>query len=251
MIRSRSVLILSGLVAVALLATIAHPAALAAPYHEQTPSYAVAHESTDAFDETVEEGEFDVDDPTPVSDLSPVTQRAFEEATDQPADPGSEYRGAGWRSHPGVTICNEDLHVCDEYEELPEFPNDGYADGSHSAYGVVEADGELYLVETTSGPYLSLPFATIFKSITFVPYALFLVFSATSRSRFRPEETTLLAGYGLAIVAFAFAYPYLVMFEYLPLAESVFVAIGCTWLLTIAGLEVHVRRYKKGDRVGA
>ena len=67
-------------VAVLLVACILYSGALAAPYNTNGPSYVIAHESTEAFENYVEDSEeLQEISAVPVADLSLETQRAFDE----------------------------------------------------------------------------------------------------------------------------------------------------------------------------
>lgn len=199
------------LVAVLLLGSVLQPAALATPYSESNRSYAIAHESTEAFTTTVEGTEgLDASDPTPVSALSPETRSVFEQAGARP--PSDD----GWQRLGSVLVCDESLLVCDEYEAEPDVPADAkeeYGEGVTS-YSVVEHEDELYLLRAGGGLGFDFsgPFESLLKLVVFGPYVAFLALAARYRGSSRPRQTLAFAGFGGVLVAIAFSYPYVLMF---------------------------------------
>lgn len=220
---------------------IVYPVPFISPYDEIGETrYAVAHESTEAFDEV---SNIDVESPTPVSNLSPATQQVFREAIEQPRDTGSSTRAAGWQPHRDGKVCRPNLLVCDEVPEPPEFPNHGsggYGFGIHGYIGVVEYEDEVYLVEVNydaRGPnsYLHTVVDFILKSLAFGLYALFLGLVVISKD-FQQKHELAFAKIGFALVAVAFSFPYIQMFvgefQYL---QAFFIITGVSWAVAIGG----------------
>lgn len=191
-----------------LIVAICYPGALTKPYSGgEVKTYAVAHESSAAFDETVAaEGLETSGDTMSVDDLSADERRAFSRATEQPPreDPGGT---DGWRSLGVPTVCDPALVFCDEYAAMPN-PSD-------STYTLVEdADSTLYLVRvdslmgpTWSGIDLIVEFGI--KLVVLGPYALFLLYQTWPTTTARP--TRLSVGYGATLCGGVLAYPYLLM----------------------------------------
>ena len=220
---------------------IVYPVPFMSPYNGVGETrYAVAHESTEAFDEA---SNIDVDDPTPVHDLSPASQQVFREAKEQYQDPGSETRAAGWQAHRDVNICRPHLLVCDEVPEPPEFPNHGsggYGFGMHGYIGVVEYEDERYLVEVNfdaTGPnsHLHTIVDFILKSISLGLYTLFLGLAVISKD-FQQKHELAFAKIGFGLVAVAFSLPYIQMFivELDPI-RTFFIITGVSWAAAIGG----------------
>lgn len=232
---------LSLFVLAVLVLCLVHPAAFAQPYDSTAVTYEIAHESTDAFEETVARDDVDPAEPIAVEALSPSTQRAFEEAKAQPQ------RQGGWQYLGSVSVCNEVLLVCDEYDDRPEFPENVDA---YETYGLVADDGEVYLTHTDSGDgslFGSGFGALLFKIVLLVPYAAFLgatVLCTISRTNaIRRNETLAFAGWGLVLAAVAFAYPHLHAFDFVPwpLRANRFV-IGMTWTIVLVGTGLYLYR---------
>ncbi|ELY94384.1 hypothetical protein C482_18787 [Natrialba chahannaoensis JCM 10990] len=131
------------------------------PYEPLEPEYAVAHESTDAFDDVLESQELETANARAVDSLSPSAQRVFEDATDRPPEVKSGV--SGWQSV-DVVVCQDAMLVCDEVSDPP------LVDGG--TYTVVEQDDELYVVEATQrfSPALG---ATASSYLTFALVAVF------------------------------------------------------------------------------
>ncbi|WP_241431518.1 hypothetical protein [Natrialba hulunbeirensis] len=132
------------------------------PYEPLAPEYAVAHESTDAFDDVLENQELETDNARHVDSLSPSAQRVFDDATDRPP----EERGgvSGWQEA-DVAVCQDAMLVCDAVSDPP------LVDGG--TYTVVEQDDELYVVETQQ----HFPPALGATAISYLTFALVTVFA--------------------------------------------------------------------------
>lgn len=204
--------------------------------------YAVAHESTEAYDE-VSKWPLDVDSPTPVSNLSPASQQVFIEAKEQPLDTGSETRAAGWQPHRDVKICRPNLLVCDGVPEPPAFPHHGsgaYGFGGYGTIGWVEYEDEAYLVrvnfdEWGPRPFFDALFDFILKTIILGPYTLFLGLTVRSQ-RFQQKYKFGFAGIGFALVAGVFSLPYIHMFMGGFLSRlSLLSLVGGPWVVMIGG----------------
>jgi len=115
MMKSQKASIISLLVVIILLGSIFYPMALTYPYSETSKSYAVVHESTETFNQTIVEANISISNPTPVRDLSPNAQRTFKQAKDQPED---EYN---WQRTKGIVVCSDALLVCDKPTEPRNF----------------------------------------------------------------------------------------------------------------------------------
>lgn len=189
-------------VAFALVGVIGYAGALTAPYTGAGERFAVAHESTGAY-ETAVDGETDLP-VVSLSDLSAGERRAYEAAKDRPIEPDT----SGERVLTSIQVCDDALVVCDSYREMPH-----PADADRSI--VEEPDGERYLVTVGTGGDViygsHLPvFVLIWKVAVFGPYALFLASrSLPSRSG---RATNAAIGYGAFMVATALLTPYVTMY---------------------------------------
>lgn len=221
------------LVVVLLIWGIFQPMALTDPYYESGPEYAIAHESTPAFERTIEAENISTDGPTPVSDLSPNARRAFDEAVDQP--PTHTRAETGWHYLGHVDVCKDELYYCDRYTESPEFP--GTAEGTTGGrYGLVEAEnGDVYLTDSDTGDRLALAGLVEFvvRFLSFGPYALALAVATAVHHRTHQRETVKFAGYGVGLVALAFAFPYLVMVTPMSVYYPTLGFLGLTWALLL------------------
>ncbi|AXR76239.1 hypothetical protein [Natrarchaeobaculum sulfurireducens] len=189
------------------------------PYHQpyEDPDlaveYAVAHESTEAFNQTLQETHLSEDNPTQVAGLSSETQRAFNEMKAQPVESDS-LSGSGWQ-YGDITVCVELMLACDEYTEQPDFPTTAKItlDTVHSAFfTVVEHDDELYVVKQI---HSLAPAMHIGPSIdAFVTAALFAAYGLFigGFTYFRGESHPLLSlgfiGYGMSFII----WPYLIVY---------------------------------------
>lgn len=211
-------------VALALVGVIVYSGALAVPYTGAGERFAVAHESTGAY-ETAVDGE-DSLPVTSLSDLSAAERRAYEAAKEQPIATGT----SGERVLSSVRVCNDALVFCDGYWTMPRPAS---ADRSI----VEEPDGERYLVqvgtEDSPGPNPNpLPFlVSVWKIVVFGPYALFLAYrSFPSRSG---RVTNAAVGYGALMVAVALLSPYASLFTGEPLLGWDFLLFGILTPLSI------------------
>lgn len=193
-----------------LIGAICYPGALTRPYSGgEVKTYAVAHESSAAFDETAAAEDLETSGRImSVDDLSADERRAFRRATEQPPreDPGGT---DGWRSLGVPTVCDPALVFCDEYSAVPN------PSGSDRTYTLVEDEEDtLYLVRvdslmgpTWSGIDLIVEFGI--KLFVLGPYALFLLYQTWPTTAAKP--TRLSVGYGATLCGGVLAYPYLLM----------------------------------------
>lgn len=183
------------------------------PYEEDPAAYAIAHESTEAYDETLEETSLDTDTPTDVDDLSPETRRAFDELRAQPATTH------GWQSAE-LTVCGGRMLLCDEYAERPDFePTDSIGiDSIATAYvALVENDGERYVVKEVreSKPFHIGPaIHALMTMAAFGIYGAFVYGFARTRGESHPLLSLAFSALGVVLIV----WPYLVM--HAPLDES-------------------------------
>ncbi|MDS0474549.1 hypothetical protein [Natrinema sp. 1APR25-10V2] len=190
---------------------VLYPGALATPYQAPSPSFTVAHESTEDFNDTVEDRDAAIESAVPVEELSEDQQRAFKTAKEQEPHPFSG------RQSFKLPVCKDILLMCDEYEEAPEEPSSSGGIGyQHHPYGIVEdTDGEVYLVRAGFGGEKAWDLSPVFeitsKLLSLGVFSIFLIYQYWGR--WKPEPTPTAVGYGIALVAFAFAFPYLVMFS--------------------------------------
>lgn len=136
MSKSPLVVAITLLITVSLLATAGSLGFLLTPYDPTAPTYSIAHESTDGFEDVLDGSAVERDDAVAVESVSADVQRVFEEAIEQP--PETRRGTAGWQTA-DVTVCQEGMVVCDAFEEPPT------TDGSR--YTVLEDDGELYVLD--------------------------------------------------------------------------------------------------------
>ncbi|ARS88688.1 hypothetical protein [Natrarchaeobaculum aegyptiacum] len=204
---SRLVTVFAAVVCLLLVGSLGLPAYVS-PYEGVTPTYGVAHESTETFDETVDRADLEADRATAVDSLSPETQRVFAEATEAEAD-------SGWQ-RVDIDVCIDELVVCDSYAERPDFPSHGFdsANSKSPSYGVVEDDGERYVTSTQNlgtmwdfGPF----FEFVAKLAGLLPFTLYLAYTTYRRHRDQPRRVLGVAAYGLVLVALGLAWPYLAM----------------------------------------
>lgn len=223
------------LVIVALLLSIVYPAAFTYAYSESATTYRIAHESTDAYAETLAREDLEPGTPVDITSLSAAEQRALAEAKTQPVETRAESHG--WQSLGSVPVCNERLVVCDEYEAPPRLPRN--VDGS-SLYGLVEDDGDVYLTYS-SFPGDAIHFGPLASLVTRVlvplPYVAFLCVVGLARRNVSRTEQLAFEGYGLFVAAIGVAGPYLYMSDLLPVPPYEHAAlIGATWLVMLVGL---------------
>lgn len=210
---------------------VLYPGALATPYQAPSPSFTVAHESTDEFNETVEDRDAARESAVPVEELSESQRRAFTTAKEQEPHPSS-----GQRSFK-IPVCKDILLTCDEYEEAPAEPSSSGSIGyQHHPYGIVEdTDGAVYLVRSGFGGEKAWDLSPIFeissKLLSLGVFSLFLIYQYWGR--WKPEPTPTAVGYGIGLVAFAFAFPYLMMVSSIAFLGLVLLPV-ITWGVIIA-----------------
>ncbi|RZV05261.1 hypothetical protein BDK88_4287 [Natrinema hispanicum] len=228
--KARTLLGISLLAALLLLGAIIYPGALIQPYSGESEYYSIAHESSEAFNETIEEENLSTSDALSVEDLSQSEQRAFTQAQEQtPTE--DDYGPNGWQSLGEPPVCDNTLLLCNEYEEMPAPSND--------VYTVVEdTNGELYLVRVSfdiPGPALDgfdMVIEFFVKLAILGPYAFFLIYRVWTVGP--PDPTLSSAGYGMALVVTVFAYPYLLMFTDISLPSWHLHALAAiTWAMIL------------------
>ena len=208
-----------GILLLAIVVAVLFPMSVLAsgPYHQpyEDPDlaveYAVAHESTEAFNQTLEET-LSRDDPTRMADLSTETQRAFNEMKAQPVESDSVL-GSGWQ-YGDITVCVERMLACDEYAERPDFQTTAEIglDSVDSAHlTVVEHDDELYVVkEIRSAPPMHIgPSIDAFVTAAlFAAYGLFIGGFTYYRGESHPLLSLGFIGYGMSFII----WPYLIVY---------------------------------------
>lgn len=194
------------------------------PYETRSPDYAIAHESTEAFDELLDGTNLDTDDPVEISDLSPETRRAFYELKAQPVE--SRYGGhSGWQ-HTDIDVCFRGMLVCDEYAERPDFrTTESYApaaDGPSISGSVVTHDGELYVaVEVLPTWDVSALLYTV-TIVPFAAYGLFIVGFAYHRGESNPLLSLGFTGYGVPLII----WPYVMIYSRIDTNPIGFIVAG-------------------------
>lgn len=231
--------VISLIIAILLLVAIFYSGALTQPYSGETDSYSVAHESSEAFNKTIEENDAAPSSRVSVDELSEGERRAFENAKEQPPRE-SEYDPDGWRSLGVLPVCDDALIVCDEYEEMAN-PSNNYRDDKQyhdDTYTLVEGSSEGdYLVkvgpEEKNGAVWHVESAVEFvtKLLILGPYALFLAYQGWRSSR---QPTRVSMGYGAGLTIIVFAYPYFLMFTDISLPSWHLPALaGITWAVIL------------------
>lgn len=168
--------------------------------------YAITHESTDAFDEVA--ADLETDEPTPAADLSPETQRAFDELVAE-TDTG-DGGGTGWTEHT-IAVCPDTYVVCNAYETPPDFPRHNELDGPTSnTYSLVESADERYIVERQYGGGIGFAGLFIFPIVFFslVGYGLYLGIIALRHRDTHPLSVLLVTGIGGVVLGL----PHLLLF---------------------------------------
>ena len=171
------------------------------PYEADPPEYAVAHESTEAFEEALETAEVDVESAVHVDDLSPQSRYVFEMALGAPTE--TRYGWNGWQPAE-VTVCQESMLVCDEFDRPPEFPTHGsWSSDSKTSqtYAVVERGGDLYVVETRHLHAVNLLIGIVdhLLLLSSVAFSVLLALGAYLHRESRAGAVLGLTGYGLVI----------------------------------------------------
>ncbi|WP_226480650.1 hypothetical protein [Natrinema amylolyticum] len=232
--KSRTFLAISFVVAVLLTGAIFYPGALTEPYSGDSESYSIAHESTEAFNETASQENSNTESVTSIEELSEIQQKAFREAKDQPQEEG-RYGPSGERDLE-IRVCDSTLIFCDEYNEVPNPSSDD------SRYTLVEdSNGETYIVQvgqpaggaTWDTDGLDMIFETVIKLLILGPYALFLIYRVWTVTP--PEPTDTMVGYGAVLFAAVVAYPYLLMLTEISLPSWHLPAFAViTWSVIVA-----------------
>ncbi|SDQ97131.1 hypothetical protein [Natronobacterium texcoconense] len=202
-----------------------------------TQRYAVAHESTVAFDSTVVQTDLEASDTTPITELSPSTQQAFADAK------ASGDARSGWAAVE-ITVCHELAVVCNGYDEAPAFPEDATGNADEwpaDTYGIVDDDGDRYVVETHRSGSLGFGFLVVYPLVlvSFTLYGLYLAVVALRYRNANPLKVLGSAGDGLIflvwpsiVAAVGVADP--LLFVVLPLTllpiAAIVVSIGITIL---------------------
>ena len=177
------------------------------PY-DGSERHAIAHESTEAFNETVEEYSIQTDNPTSVDDLSPTAQTLVENAIDgETRSSGTD----GWTSY-SATFCQERMPLCDEYEERPRDFTYGEGLSAQEQYDVIETDDGLYLLKTGSksiGTAAPWGGKIVFGFLAFLPAAGALFFATVGCRDSNPKSVVVLAAYGFLLTTIGIAEPFL------------------------------------------
>ena len=228
---SRTFLGISFILVVLLAGAIVYPGALAKPYSGGTNYYAIAHESSEAFNESIEYNSVDKDDRIAVSDFSEEQRRAFEEAKKE------ESSRSGWKSIGEPAVCNPSLLVCDKYEEFPHPANGESTDGGY--FVVEDSTGDQFIIKIgTAGADWNMDSIEthITKLVVLVPYAIFFAYRGV-RAGWGDHvsyPTTLSVGYGAGLVTVVFAYPYFLMFTRISLPSWHLPALAViTWAVIL------------------
>lgn len=223
----RAILLLSIVVAMLLPLSVLASGPYHQPYEDPAVAveYAIAHESTDAFEET----RLERSDSVPIRELSSETRRAFREMKDDPRDSRN-----GWREG-DITVCDGRMLACDEYSARPDFrtaTTDSVSDGHTSSFTVVLDDGERYVVRETQ-PYAPMHIAPVLHAVLtmvlFAAYGLVTSGFVRSRGESRPLLSVGFVGYGAALIA----WPYLVLYTRLdgspvrPAAAGLGLGLAC------------------------
>lgn len=230
---SRTFLGISFILVVLLAGAIVYPGALTKPYSGDSNYYAIAHESSEAFNESIEYDSVHKDDRIAVSDFSKEQRRAFEEAKKE------EPSRSGWQGIGKPPVCNPVLLSCDKYEKFPHPANDKYTDTGH--FVVEDSTGDQFIVkigqagaEWNLDPIVKL----ITKLLVLGPYSIFLSYHGIyANSRWAdhiPKPTLFSVGYGVGLITVVFAYPYLLMFTNIPLPSWHLPALAAiTWTVIL------------------
>ncbi|WP_254522302.1 hypothetical protein [Natrinema caseinilyticum] len=237
---------LSLVIVVLLTGAIFYPGALARPYSGDSENYAIAHESTVAYEETLADAPRTSVRNVTVDDFSEGQRRAFEGAKEQ--TPST----FGWQGIGDPPVCDPALLLCNEYETFPNPVTEGDAD--HTTAIVEDSTGEEYLVK------IGLPGAEwdVDGIITFVtkllilgPFAVFLgpfTFFRSYRTGTvsQPLPTRSALGDASALVVIVLGYPYLLMYTNisLPSWHLPLVAVT-TWAVILAETDRVETRLEK------
>lgn len=217
---SRLLLGVSLLVALLLVIGMFHPAVFGQPYEprSESPSYHIAHESTEDFAAEVTEGysgeltEY-TGDPTPLEAFDAEQQRLFETVYD--AQSTEVYDSPPERQEYTTTVCKDWMRACDASESIPTFPADAsYSTGSksHVELSFVDYNSETYVVveHHSSGGFHGL-FSLALRFGLFGPLALAIVGIAVAGRKTDQRTVLALTGYGVGIGALGVVTPYLKM----------------------------------------
>lgn len=205
-----------------LLGAIFYPAALATPYQADVPKFAIAHESTEEFNDRITDRNAAIENAVSVEDLSKNQRKAFETAKEQ--EPYSD----GMRLFK-PPVCKDLLLICDEYTEYPETPDNGV---------IEDTDGELYSVWDITGNVRYTDFDSFLqrlsKGFALGPFAFFLAYYGWRDTTSKPTRTAV--SYGLILLTFVLAYPYILMLLDVELAvdtSTLVVLPLVTWIVIL------------------
>lgn len=208
------------------------------PYEHDanTPTYEIAHESTEAYAETIEREDLDTDVAIDVDALSPEAQRVFADATSQPWDGDA----SDWRTA-DADVCRDEMIVCDGLDAPPAFPD--HASSSWDTYAVVEQGDQRYVVATRGPP--NSPF-TPSVALTAVVAIVFCPLLALVGLKYRDAPTT--GVYGVtALGALIGLWPYLVMVAGIEAYWWLVVPLTCFGITVLVG-QVTVLVRRAGDQ---
>ncbi|NGM71097.1 hypothetical protein G6M89_19165 [Natronolimnobius sp. AArcel1] len=164
-----------------------------------TESYAVTHESSDAFDQVFIDTDLEQADATPASELPSDTEAAFNELA-AATGPDEE----GW-VETSITVCPETYVVCNAYGET-DFPPDAaedFAGATSNRYSLIEtADDEQYIVERQYGGGIGFFGLFIWPPIfvTFLFYGIALANMAIRYRRKHPVTVQATTAIGLLVL---------------------------------------------------
>lgn len=232
--KSRTILSISSILVILLAGSIVYPGALTKPYSGDSNHYAIAHESSEAFDEAIDYDSVNNGERIAVTDFSEEQRRAFEEAKrEEPSNSGWQYVGK-------PSVCNPALLMCDKYEE---FPHPAGGESTDAGHFVVEySTGDRFIVkigqagaEWNLDPIVKL----VTKLVVLGPYSIFLayhgVYAYSGWADHVPEPTLFSMGYGAGLATVVFAYPYFLMFTNILLPSWHLPALAVlTWGVIIA-----------------
>ncbi|WP_226008224.1 hypothetical protein [Natrinema salinisoli] len=228
--KSKRFLSASFIIAVLLVGAILFPSTLMKPYNGDSTHYAIAHESSEHYEEYIKHASHRSEGGIPVESLSETQRRAFEEAKEQ------EPISSGLRSLGRPPVCSPGLLLCDEYEKFPHPINEGSTEYGH--FAVEDSTGDRFLIKIgqAGATWRLYPFFIyLTKCVVLGPYALFLLYRRLSARS--AEPTFFSVGYGATLLTVAVAYPYILMFTdiSLPSWHLPFLAI-VTWSVILVGI---------------
>ncbi|AFZ73539.1 hypothetical protein [Natronobacterium gregoryi] len=227
---------LAFLVVLALFASVPFAGSLT-PAYESEEFVGVA---ADGIDYT---GEIDDDEPRALEELSPTARELVHEAESRPVEEPAGMQGE-WHVN-RVGVCRDEVLFCDGVEEWPADFDSQHANGLeplHSKatayYHLLEDGDEQLVVQTRSqqGGFLE-PYAAgiLSKTISFVPYGIFLLGATIASRRSQPTAVAGATGIGAILVLWGLAFPYLQQYPGIPPDTQTLGIVTASWL-SIAGI---------------